>query len=319
MTYKNRFIFLLSLIGALALIYIANIIFTSNIIGSGSSFYTWLDSKAAPKISRIAVSAGSADENGQDYELTKRNNRWFVLHDGNEYPARQIRIDDLLSALTKRAEFPVRTSSVSSFDRFGVGDGAPKAAFHGDFSLIMELLLGSDDIFKNETYYRKTGQNDVRSGANTIKTYLTGSPSAWYNLRLISESESLENVQRVSVYFGNQTQIFSRKNRSWEIAGMDVANPSVSNIENYLRSILNIEGDDFADISLRDDPSFANDRIVIEYGNARVVTIRLSQTDESGRIHAYVSGTAADSDLVYSIPPWLAGRIYRDASSFESQ
>jgi len=319
MTYKNRLIFLLSLIGVLALIYIANIIFTSNIIGSSSSFYTWLDSKAAPKISRIVVSAGSSVEAGEDFELARRNNRWFVLHDGLEYPARQMRIDDLMSALTKRAEFPVRTSSVSSHNRFSVGEAASRAVFYGDFSVIMELLLGNDDVLKGETYYRKAGQNDVRSGASTIKTFLTGSPNAWYNLRLISESESLENVQRVSVYFGNQTQIFSRKNRGWEIAGMDVTNPSVSNIENYLRSILNLEGDNFADISLRDDPMFANDRIVIEFGNASVVTIRLSEADESGRIYAYVSGTAAGNELVYSIPPWSAGRIYKDASSFESQ
>jgi len=327
MTYKNRLTFLLSLIGALVLVYIVNLIITSNIFGSGSSFYTWLDSKAAPKISKIVFIAGSTEETGQDqaYELVRKNNRWFVSHNSYEYPARQTRIDDLISALTKRAEFPVRTSSVSSHDRFGVGENAPKAVFHGDFSVIMELLLGNDDIFKSETYYRKAGQNDVRSGASAIKSFLTSSANTWYNLRLITESESdgakvgIENVQRVSVFFGNQTQIFTRKNRGWEIAGIEVANPSVSNIENYIRSILNMEGDNFADFSLKNDPMFANDRIVIEFGNARVVTIHLSEADESGRIHAYVSGTAAGGDFVYSIPPWFAGRIYRDASGFETQ
>jgi hypothetical protein len=244
----------------LALAYISNLIISSNIVGSGSSFYTWLDSKAAPKISKITVSAVE-----QEYELVKRNNNWFIFHDGNEYPARQMRIDDLMSALTKRAEYPVRTSSVSSYERFGVSDNASKAVFHGDFSVIMELLLGNDDVIKNETYYRKAGQNDVRSGTNGIKTFLTGSAGSWYNLRLIpgSEGSGIENVQRVSVYYGNQTQIFSRKNRGWEIAGIEVSNPSVANIENYIRSILNIEGDSFADYSLRDDPIFGNDRIVI--------------------------------------------------------
>jgi len=318
MTYKNRLIFLLSLIAVLALAYIANIIFTSNIIGSGSSFYTWLDSKAAPKISKITIISGSAAEqsvSGQDYELVRKNNRWFVSHEGNEYPARHVRIDDLLSALAKRTEYPVRTSSVSAHERFGVGDNASKAVFHGDFSVILEIILGNDDVLKNETYYRKLGQNDVRSGANTIKSYLTGSANTWYNLRLFSENESLESVQRVSVFFGNQTQIFSRRNRGWEISGIEAANPSAANIEAYIRSILNLEGDYFADYNLQDDPMFKNDRIVIEFGNARVATIRLSEADETGRIHAYAAG----SEFVYSIPSWAAGRIFKDASDFEAQ
>jgi len=317
MTYKNKLTFLVSLIGALALIYISNLLFTSNIFGSGSSSYAWLDSKSAPKISKISV---SADEN--EYELVRKANRWYVSNNGIEYPARQVRIEDLLSLLAKRADYPVRTSSVSAHERFGVGDNASRAVFHGDFSVILELLLGNNDVFKNETYYRKTGQNDVRSGDSGIKSYLSGAAGTWYNLRLIADSEgsagagvSFENVQRVSVYFGNQTQIFTRKNRGWEITGMEVAAPSFSAIETYIRSILNLEGDDFADFSLMDDPMFKNDRIIIEFSNARVTAIHFSEADETGRIHAYTGG----SEYIYSIPSWAAGRIYRDASSFETQ
>ena len=314
MTYKNRFIFLVSLIAVLALVYIANIIFTSNLTGSGSSAYAWLDSKSAPKISRISVNSGE-----QDYELVRKNNNWFVSYNGHEYPARQARIDDLLSSLTKRAEYPVRTSSVSAHERFGVGDDAPGAVLHGDFSVILGLFLGNDDVLKNESYYRKAGQNEVRSGSGDIKSYLKGSANTWYNLRLVTDSEGgnvdIENVQRVSVYSGNQTQIFSRKNRGWEISGIKADNPSAVNIEAYIRSILSIEGDNFADFYLRDDPMFGNNRIVIEFGNAGITAIHLSEADETGRVHAYISG----GEFVYSIPSWAAGRLYRDASSFEAQ
>jgi len=321
MTYKNRLTFLLSLIGVLALAYIANIIFTSNIFGFGSSSYAWIDSKSAPKISKIAFSAAD-----QEYELVRKNNRWFVLHDGFEYPARQTRIDDLLDILSKRADYPVRTSSVSAHQRFGTGENASKAAFHGDFSIILDLILGDDDVLKSETYYRRAGQNEVRSGTSSIKSYFTGSANSWYNLRLVPDSEGsagaadIANVQRVSVFIDNQTQIFTRKNRGWEISGINVANPSITNIETYIRSILNTEGDNFADSSLKDDPIFGNNHITIEFGNARITTIRLSEADETGRIFAYVSGASfAGGDFVYSIPSWAASRFYRDASSFETQ
>jgi len=314
MIYKKRLIILISIIAALAAAYTVSIVSNYLLMNNRSSSYAWLDSKAAQRVTRIVINA-----EGQDAELIKRNDQWFVLHNDVEFPARQIRIDDFLSVLTTRSVLPVRSNSASNHSRFGVDEeSANRIVVYGEYSVLLDLLIGHEDIFRNELYFRKAGINEVRAGDNNIKVYLSGPLSSWYNLRLIPESEGgnfdLSNIQRLTVSNNTETQVFSRRNRMWEITGIDVVNPSINNIENYIRAIVNLEGDDFSDSISRDDPGLVN-RLVLELGTGRVITMRLSEADESGRIYAHVSGR----DYIYSIPSWSAGRIFRSASSFETQ
>jgi len=314
MTYKNRIIFLVSIIGVLVCAYTVSLILNSNFAGARSSSYVWLDSKSAERTTRIAINAGE-----NQFELAKKTNQWFVLHNGLEFPARHVRIDDFLSVLTTRSAWPVRSSSESTHERLGFNEYSSRVTIYGEYSVLLDLILGNDDIFRNETYFRKAGLNEVRSGDSSLRVYLTGPVTAWYNLRLIPESEGnnldADSVQRLTVFSGGETQIFSLINRRWEVSGVTVANPSQQAIENYVRSILNLEGDNFVDSVSRDDPMFNDSRITLELGNGRIITIRFSEADEYGKRFAHVNGR----EYVFSIPIWIAGRIFRDASAFEAQ
>jgi hypothetical protein len=313
MNYKNRIIFLVSLIAVLACTYVTNIILGMNLFGAGSSFYVWLDSRTAQRATRIIIKTPD-----NEFELAKKTNQWFVLHNNLEYPARQSRIDDFLSILSTRAQWPVRSTSESTHERFGLDTPVTRISIFAEYTPLFDLLIGNDDIFRNETYFRRYGQNEVRSGDGSIRMYLSGPVTSWYNLRLFPESEGgnmdINSIQRFTAYNGEETQIFSRRNRGWEISGVEVENPSVNNIENYIRAVINLEGDNFDDSVTRDDPMLNHSRITVEFGNGRTVTIRLSDADETGRRLAHASGR----EYVYSIPSWSAGRIFRPASSFES-
>jgi len=313
MTYKKHLIYLVSVIGALVLIYAISLI-VSSYSGSASSAYSWLDSKIAGRTARIAM---SAENNG--IELVKKSNQWFVLNNGIEYPARQMRVDDFLGIFTAKSQWPVRSSSASTHSRFGIDQGQARVTIYGENTTLLDVVLGSDDIFKNETYFRKAGQNEVRSGSSAVKTYITGPVNNWYNLRLIAETENgkldVDSVQKLSVYAPQGVQIFTRKNRGWEITGIHLEKPDFNSIENYVRSILTMEGDNFDDTVSASDPALDFASVMLELGNGRIVTIRLSDADESGRRYAHVSGR----DYIYIIPTWMGNRIFREASSFEMQ
>jgi len=314
MTYKNRLIFLLSLIAALVLLYAGSVVFNPD-TGDASSRFVWLDSKVSARAGRIVINRG-----GEEITLVKENNKWFVLNNGISYPARQMRVEDFFSIFTKRASWPVRSSSASSHARFGLEEqNASKITIYGENTALLSLLIGGDDVTGNEAYFRKTGENEVRSGDNSIRTYLNSPVTSWFNLRLVPESEGgqigVDSVQRLSVVNNAQTQMFSRRGRAWTVSGIDVANPDKSAIDNYVRTILNTEGDNFDDTISADSPLLENSRITLEFGNGRVLTIRLSETDESGRCFAHVSG----SDFIYSIPSWAAGRLFVNAESLESR
>jgi hypothetical protein len=186
----------------------------------------------------------------------------------------------------------------------------------GGNAAILDLLLGGDDITGREMYVRKYGQNETRSGSNAVRAYVTGNVTSWYNLRLIPESEyektDVNSVQRLTVTNEEGTVVFSRKNRSWTVLGIEDAKADQGVIENYVRAVLNTEGDDFFS---GEAPSFYGGSIVIELGNGAVKTINFSEADEDGRRLARVSG----SSFIYSVPAWAVSRLFRDISSFETR
>jgi len=313
MSYKNKLFFLIILIAVLALLYSGNIIFSSGLLSRTTSF-SWMDSKTAEKTTRIVINTFSGE-----LELLKQNNQWFVSHNESIYPARQIRVQDFLNVLTARSDWPVRSSTASSHERFGLDNAASRVTVYGDNIILLDLLLGNDDYVRNETFFRLAGHNDVRSGDSSIRSYTNSPANNWYNLRLIPESEGgqleLSSVQRLTAHTPSGSQIFTRSNRGWHITGMEIENPDAHAIENYIRFILNTEGDSFSDIISWDDPAFEHSRLILEFGTGRVTTIRLTDEDESGRRFA----NAVGNTYVFSIPSWTAGRLFREAESFEMQ
>jgi len=315
MTYKNKLVFLLSLISVLSLTYIAGIIFSPERSGAKSASYVWLDQKLVNRITRIVINSPE-----QKIELQKNNDQWFVLHNGREYPARQARIEDFISIFTVRAAWNVRSTNASSQSRFGLDDGATELIIYGENTVLLDLLLGSIDAAGREIYVRRNGVNEIRSGENKITSYLSGSVNAWFNLRLFAESENgkidVDDVQRLSVYNGGESQIFTRVNRSWDLSvtnAYNPVNPYQGSIESYIKIVLNSEGDSIAD-DLQ-GITFNHSRIVMEYGNGKVTTVRFSEPDENDRCFA----STGANEYVFSVPAWVMERLFRDAASFETQ
>jgi hypothetical protein len=313
MDYKKRLIYLLSLIGALALVYLASFVFDPELAGTRNASYVWLDSKLAGRTARIVIGWEDDGADGDTVELVKKSGQWFVLRNNTEYPARQLRIEDFTGIFTSRKAWPVRSSSVSSHEKLGVGaNSAARITLYGENSTLLDILLGSEDVTGREIYLRKYGQNEVRSGENLFASYITGSASAWYNLKLIPESEdgkvAVDSVQRLSVYSPQGAQVFSRKNRMWTVSGLELADPDQPSIDSYVKAVLNLEGDDFSDSIASSDPQFSYGSLVLELGNGGVKTIRITDADESGRRFARVDGL----DYVYSLAPWAAQRLFKN-------
>jgi hypothetical protein len=314
MTYKKRLVFLLTLIGLMSLAYTGSIVFSYDRGNIRSASYVWLDSGDAGRINRIVL-----NNEREEFEFTKRGNLWFVSHNGNEYPARQQRIEDFLTTFTARSAWPVRSASAIAHERFGLGENASRVTILSDFYVLLDVLIGNYDITGREVYLRRAGQEEVRSGNSFIQTYITNSVESWFNYRFIPESEggnvTSSDIQRVSVFTGTGTQTFSRRNRGWDVSGIVAGNQNNNMIEMYVTDILNTQGINFVDNVSINDPMFGHRRITLEFGNGRIVTMRFSQSNDEGICLAHVEGM----EYVYSIPMWVVDRIFRDTISFELQ
>jgi hypothetical protein len=319
MTYKKQFTVLAGIIAALAVIYILTLIFDPERVGSRSAAYSWLEPGQSDKISGITIA-----KTDETITLVRNGGKWFVSHNGKDYPARDMRIEDFIAALSKRAPYPVRSSSASSHERLSLTEAqATRVTVAAGAGLpLLNLLIGQADLTGQSIYLRKQGQNEVRSGEDIFSSYTRSSLTSWYNLRLFPESESgkltAANVQRLIVYPPNDgtnvpPQIFTRSGKEWTF-NFELANPDMGRVDNYIRDILNTSGDDFADYITPSDPSFNHSRIVLELGDGAIRTIRFGPPEENGELLATVSG----SDWVYTIPSWASPRLFVDTETFEA-
>jgi hypothetical protein len=325
MTYKNKIFTLSGVIAALAVVYILTIVFDPQRRGTRSDLYSWLEPGQNDRITGISIkkegeTASPETASQETVNLSRNGGKWFVTRGATDYPARQARVEDLLAILSKRAPYPVRSSSASSHERLSLTpDKAAQITVSAGAGLpVLSLLIGQADITGQNVYLRKQGQNEVRSGEDKFSLYTSSLASAWFNLRLFPENEegklNESDIQRLIVYPPEEEtpMIFTRSGREWTF-NFSLSNPDFIKVDSYLREILTLSGEDFADDISSSDSMFNASRIILELGSGVSKTLRVSPADEKGRRYATVSG----ADYVYSIPAWAGNRLFTGREDFE--
>ncbi|MDR2304248.1 MAG: DUF4340 domain-containing protein [Treponema sp.] len=326
MVYKRKFIILLSLAGILLLANILVTLINSGWVSSRSSSFSWIDPRSEDRIDGIEI-RGTAEE----VSLFRRNNLWYVNNEGRDYPAKQERVEDFLALFTRKQDWPLRSSSPSSHARLGVSEAEAKRIIltAGAGLPLLDLLAGGTDATGREIYLRKAGEDAVRSGEDGFSSYLSGSLTSWYNLRLFPAAEKggprPADVQRVTLEFppvtADETEgsiqpaslvlVFTRDGNNWNMSGTDTAIERTK-VESWLQGILNTEGENFA---TGHAGPYDSGRVSLELGNGSVLAIAFSPQDASGKRNVTLSG----SNEVYTLADWAVSRIFREAAYFETQ
>jgi len=321
MTYNKKFTVLSGIIAFLVIVYILTIIFDPERRGARSAAYSWLEPGQKEQITGITIA-----QSDETITLVRNGGKWFVSNNGKDYPARDIRIEDFIAALSKRAPYPVRSSSASAHERLSLTENnAVRVTVTAGAGLpLLSLLIGQADLTGQSVYLRKQGQNEVRSGEDIFTSYTNATLTSWYNLRLFPETENgrltAANVQRLTVYLPKNRgedgppQIFTRQGKAWTF-NIELANPDMGKVDAYIRDILNTSGENFNDYVTPSDPMFNDSRIVLELGDGSIRTLRFGPPDENGELYAAVSG----SDWVYTIPGWASDRLFVDTGFFEEE
>ncbi|HCC37347.1 MAG TPA: hypothetical protein DEQ14_06870 [Treponema sp.] len=320
MTYKRKFAILSAITAALAIAYILGVVFEPERRSERNAAFSWLEPRIVPRIDTITITKGETA-----LTLLLQGGRWYVSQNEKKYPAKQLRAADFVGLFTRRAPYPVLSTSASSHERLGLDEAfATRITFSGgEDSPVLDILIGQPDVTGRNVYMRKYGQNEVYSGENVFTAYTSGELSSWYNLRLIPETEDgrldIDQIQRLTVYSDSSdasaAQVFTRNGREWTVSGMEIPELDMSAIDAYARGVLTAEGSEFNDTISVDAPELNESRILIELGNGEIKSIRFSAPDENDNRLAAVSG----SDLVYSIPMWVSARLFYENDHFKKQ
>ena len=104
---------------------------------------------------------------------------------------------------------------------------------------------------------------------------------------------------------------FTRSPEGWIVSG--VKNPNRAAVENYVRSVLTAEGEDFSEAKA-EDPVFNDGKLILEMGNNKIYVIQFGPPGESGRRLASVENLP----YVYVMAEWTIKRLFRNLDFFES-
>lgn len=324
----NRKIYLLAgLVAALALIYTATLIFEPERINTREAAYAWLDEKRVEQADRIEII-----HDGTSISLARKSGEWFVTRDGIDYPAKQLRVEDLLNVLSTKAPYLLRGSS--SHERFGLTeDSADRIVIQGGLSEtpLLDLLVGDADTL-GAVYMRKNNQDEVRSSASsTIASYALSSITSWYNLRLFPDtgnaSTNVDAVQRVVIHAppaASDTsdeeeappataleQTLTRNGTGWLVSDSSgERDADVQQVESYIRGLLDIEGDDFVTSIQAGEPVFDIGWVRLELGNGATRVIKLGPALENSRHSAIAEGSNARTGFVFALSEWRKNTLF---------
>ncbi|MDR0689714.1 MAG: DUF4340 domain-containing protein [Spirochaetaceae bacterium] len=329
MVFKKKLLVLSILTGLLGLVYAATLVFDPERVNSRDASYVWLEPKWVDQAERVEI----RDQGSEGVTLVRNSGGWFVSHEGREYPAKQSRMEDLFRILSTRAAYPLRASSAAAHEKMGlVEKDASRIVVRGGPGTtypLLDLLIGAGDASGKDVYLRKSAQDEVRSGENKLTSYLTGTRSSWYNLRLFPENETApvgaDMVQRIILSpppakpedESPQGPGFtlSRSGTGWVREGENGEALDTNKVESYIRAVVEAEGEDFVSTPNSSDPVFTEGQITLQIGDNTTRVIRIGPLLESGNRSALSSG----SDYVYSLAEWTMNRIFRDLSYFVTQ
>ena len=303
MTYKRKVTFLSALVAVLALIYTLILIFDRE--RRRDYVFAWLDPGLTVMADRIEITGY-----GGFIALNRRNNIWVFDAGDMEFPVRQSRVEDLFALLSRRAVYPLRATSPEAAERLLLTeDAAHRIVVRGGIGLpLLDLLVGGGDVLGREVFLRMAGRNQIHSGEGDFTFFTSLMPTAWYDLRLFRPF-NIDVVQQADIGLPDgEAFTLRRSGAGWVMQGNENVSLDALRVEAWLRSVIEVQGDDFAPNA----PEYADGIIILRLGDGSTRVLEAGQISDEGEWLAVVSG----SSLVYVLSDWNFDRIFPAISHF---
>ncbi|MDR0474155.1 MAG: hypothetical protein LBH43_10850 [Treponema sp.] len=328
MIYRKKILLLSALALLLALIYAGTFFLDSGLREEMRSKYSWIKPQMLELADRIEIAGMSGP-----VILERKKNIWVMplyTEEGGrgisrDFPVKQPRVNDLFKALSRRANYPLRSVIASGQDRLGLGEGqASRIIIRGGAGLpLLDLQIGFGGAFGSTIYLRKTGSGEARSGEDIFSIFTETGRNVWYDLSLF-ENIPPDMVQRVLVNAPGNTGSYSisRSGRTWSFSFLNTSAADFSftidrfAAESWIRFITTLEADDFDYFLKKDDPVFNMGSIILELGDGTFRTLSAGFSDVTEGEDKKYPVTASGKEFAYSLNSRAVSGLFRDASYF---
>ena len=328
--FKKKVILLSLIIFMLTLTYILT--FTLEPNRQRSRTFAWLDSSFLNQVTRIEIYGSRGIS-----IINRRNNIWYYLLEMEDHyqevPIKQIRVEDFLSAITRRIPHSEHGTSLEARQRLLLTEEyASRIIIWGNTANpLLDLLIGTSDALGRDIYTSFTGTNEIYSAQDILSLFIDSAPLFWYDLRLFPLDSSfmeaglninmgvrsmtligtgIDQIQQAEIVhpYSGERFAFFRMGSIWILSGEGGAYPDDARINSWLRSVLDAEALDFA----FSPPDTIEGSITLWLGDGTVRSIEVGPPDENNYRLAVLSGTS----LVYILPEWTVNRLFREKDFF---
>ncbi len=318
MRYRHKLIALSTLLGLLALVYAGSFIVEAASEAATGARFSLIDERSVSAVSRLSISIAA-----ERTTLEKRGDRWFALRGEAAYPAKDARVEDMLTSLSSADLYQRRSSTAAAHRALGLtADTAARLIVSGaSGAVLLDLLVGAADASGREVNLRFAGKDESFSGLDRFSSVLKGGGRSWLDLSLFAHDPVRpESIQRISVRGrippqGNRPgrpvayAVLRDAGRGWILEGRgETLDPM--KVEAYAKAVAFAEADDFADTDAEALEPAAT--IVAETGDGREFAVEIASAGADGRSLAAVSG----SPYRYWLGTWDAERLIVDESQF---
>ena len=302
MIYKKKVTLLSAFVAVLALIYFLIVFFDSD--RRRDPAFAWLPSS----LHNMAQSIEIFGSNGL-IVLNRINGFWFLHDAGINYPVRQGRVDDLMTALSRRDTYPVRALSAEARERLGFGETLQsRIRITGGQDLLLDLLIGSGDALGREVYLKAAEKNEIHSGEDRFTLFTVAAMNFWLDMRLFPQA-SIADVQQAEVMLPDgESYTLRRGGGGWFIPGDEALVLDGPRVDAWVRGLLEAEAENFAS----EEPESIEASINLRFGDGQTWAIFIGPLDERNVRQAQVS----ESSFTYLISEWTGGRLLRERNFF---
>lgn len=324
MSFKRKAVLYTGFFGLLALLFVGTLVFDPQRMASQSALFTWLSPSAVASLSKVEITPPKDTKTGEKVVLVKKDTLWFDQKDGRSYPIKQERLKDLLSALSKKAEYPVRATTDQAYPKLGLDeDHASRITLYGPSqdSPVLDLLIGNRDAVGRDVFLRNAASKEVRSGLDRFSSYGSDTNRSWYDLRLFPSTGkgalTSNQVQRIHMVLNGDIlkkddYILSRDDKEqWVITGERNRKLDIQKVESLVKSILETEGEDF--LSPQQETSLGAGAVIsleLGDGSTRILTVGESLPDSKRK------ATLSGSPFGYVLAGWAVNQIVKSRDYF---
>jgi hypothetical protein len=325
MKYRTKLIALSSVLGALAVLFLASVVFSPENTWRRAAAGRLIASSGLSDVASVEIKAPASD-----IVLAASGGAWTIKSGDAIYPAQSGRVESFVKALLGASELIQVSKSKDNWAGFEVTDEAAKRVTVKNVkgAVVGDFLVGKQEPTARGIYVRMAGKDPVFQTPNSFGSYLQNEAKYWEYLRLLPEGLKIENVQSFEVKanlslddtgsrkIGESYRLVRGKGEAWSAEGRADISIDASKATTAVRNVLDFEAADFsaekADQAGLTAPS-ATVYLAIGNGNSYQINVG-SRIKDSGKFYLSVSG----GKYVYLAESWMIENIVKTLDSVKA-